>query len=198
VAQFRFLLAVIAGLFIALPTFGDSVTHNGVVFFDTSLGTLHRVTVTVDPPIDETSFIAIFGLPPTPVDDHEHVVTFPPFTLPGRWVAFPPVTTSVNNLPTLGFHTHTFDLPPIVEVYEGDDVTYFIFNGMNIIPGGYIFQNFNTSESEGHVHSIADPGINYLTMATTTFEYMPIPEPATAMMLLCLVPVAMSVRRRRF
>jgi hypothetical protein len=198
-AQHRFIGGLLSCFFVALTGYAETVTYNGVVFFDTSLGTLQRATVTVDPGIQNTSFIAMIG-PLVPVDIHQHVVTFPSFQLLGRDFVFTPVSTSVNNAPTLAFHTHTFDLAPIVEMFEGDDLNNFLFNGTFILPGGVLLPDINTTESEGHFHHVHDSHLNFFTSAITTFDYTPaeVPEPATAVILACFAPVAMRVRRRRF
>ena len=113
------LLAVLSLSMVAgANTFAATLQTSGIAPFDTNLGVLTQVVVTLDPAPAPTSPYQA-GLLPIPT--HAHVVSPPPVSISGLGTfTFP------SNLPTTAAdsdpfdsHFHYIDLPPSMNFYSG-------------------------------------------------------------------------------
>ena len=191
-----FLSFVLICTLFSLDASAETTTLHGLPFFDTSLGVLHKATVTIDPVERD---LASYYSSAQPISSHQHFVTNPPFQLGPREVVFPPVPTSFESAPALVFHGHHYDPPPVVVVFEGADLSYFIFNGTFIHPGGFFLPGGVTTEAEGHSHYVGDYSIGGINEFTTTFEYTPVavPEPSAAGLISMSLAAILTLLRRQ-
>ncbi|QDT70458.1 hypothetical protein MalM25_34060 [Planctomycetes bacterium MalM25] len=158
----------------------------GIPSFNTSLGTLTKATVTIDPLPTVTS---IHSANFDNIGNHTHTAFPSAVAVPGLG-AFPfvPVQTSFGDSNPFSDHDHTVDLLPSVKMFTGPDLAWFLdpANGVNFVT----FVTSSTSENENHTHTFRPTP----TQPMTTFEFTPVPEPGAA--LLALLGFAAGVCRR--
>lgn len=182
---------------IAASSQAATVTVQGIPFFDTSLGILNRATVTIDPAPHETSIQDRLFFPSQQLGDHQHDVTFPSFQFLGRDIVFQPVTTTAITWGEGSNHTHMFDAPPALpQAFEGADLDFFM-PSPGIRGTVFLLQGLPTSEALGHSH-VSATGIDLSREASTTFEFTPVPEPSSVLILAALVAWVFSRRPLRF
>jgi hypothetical protein len=190
--QIAAIVAVAAIAFTVRPAGAATTTVNGIKFFDTSLGTLTRVTVVFDPIERQTQ--PEFVLPAPSIGAHQHEFTFPATSLFGHDVIFPAVTTSVAS----GLDFHNYDAPAVAQVFENSEVNNFIFDGTFGLISGQFFTSRMTTEVLGHSHASGEILLDYATDATTTFEYTPaVPEPTGAVLLMIIGVAAVGAHPRK-
>ncbi|NOY43740.1 MAG: PEP-CTERM sorting domain-containing protein [Planctomycetes bacterium] len=162
---------------------------NGIAPFDTNLGVLTQAVVTLDPIPQQTgNYQTIFPS----ISSHLHTVNTPPVLVPGfDNFVFAPVQTSIESSPSLGTHSHSFNLFPSFKIYTGAGLAWFL-NPANTPINSVPVPAFQTNLGEGHVHLINLSPI----VPRTAFTYNPIPEPAT-LSLLSLGGIALMLRRKR-
>ena len=160
------------------------LTTSSIAPFDTTLGTLQQVTVTLDPGEATTSN---FFTVEDPILDHAHTALTPPITIAGLGTfTFAPTPTSIANSEAFDQHNHTLDVGPTTEVFTGSGLDWFLdpsnptITAINITP-------FLVVAAQGHQHQVVLPAI----APDVTYVYEPIPEPAAASLvtlagLLCL------------
>ncbi len=161
----------------------------GIPSFNTSLGTLTKATVTIDPPpTTTTTHSSNFN----DVDNHVHNALLAPITISGLGTFnFALTPTSVESNPPFGSHSHEIDVPPSTQMFTGSGLNWFLnpANGVNSV----FFLNSGMFTVEDHTHNFQPAP----TQPMTTFEFTPatIPEP-TAALLASLAMVAVAARRR--
>ena len=195
----QYIGAVVFCSLVAVTSQAATLTQPGIPLFDPSLGTLNRVTVTVDPAARDTSFGPIVIGWTGPVGEHQHFVAFPSFQLFGRDFVFPPVATTIEDMLNVQ-HKHSFDPPAIIAVFEGAELSNFLAGGQ-LPPGGTFLPNTTTTEAFSHRHDVVDIHLNFSSNsleASTVFEYTPVPEPGTCVLLAALGALAFSSRAIRF
>ena len=178
--------------------YADSIEVQGVPFFDTSLGTLTAVEVTIDLlpfelPSTFTVRPPIIGGEPVPEVEHTHVVTnFTIFFIGGEYV-FPPMTTETEFYNPHSIHTHFLDPDPVTFRYEGADLEYFFDNSSEFIidlppESKFVPSRVGISTDvvldHQHASSTFTKFVSHSTESTTTFEFIPIPEPSSRVLAL--------------
>ena len=182
----RTLLVALVSLAAVSPATAALLTVPGIPSFNTSLGTLTKATVTIDPlPVDTSLHSTNFSS----IGNHTHTAFPAPVSVPGLG-AFPfvPVQTSFESSSAFSDHAHTVNLLPSVKMFTGPDLAWFLnpANGVNFVT----FSTSNTSLNEDHSHTFRP----LPTQPMTTFEFTPVPEPTAAV--LALLGLAAAVRRR--
>lgn len=183
-------LALLAFVFTSSPNAHAAIlVINGIEPFDTNLGMLVQTVVTLDPISQQT---ASYETNFSSVDSHPHTVNPPPVLVPGfDTFTFVPVQTSVENSPSFGSHSHSFNLLASVKFYTGANLNWFL-NPANAPINSVFTPAFQTSFNEGHVHSV---NLNPI-VPRTAFTYTPVPEPGT-LSLLVLGGITQMCRRKR-
>lgn len=186
-AAVLFVVLAAASTAAAAPTL---LVTNGIPSFDTNLGTLISATVTLAPPVQQTSVYESGFF--ENVDNHAHLVNPLPIVVSGLdTYDFVPTLTSFVDPDTNEDHSHTINLLPIVEVYTGPDLAWFL-DPANGVPGALPLVAPPTTMVEGHDHTI-----NFLpVLPQTRFLYEPVPEPTSAMLIAAATGLY-AIRRRR-
>jgi hypothetical protein len=194
--SFRKLLLLSAFLITTQYGRGATLTVDGVPNFDTSLGSLIRVSVTVDP-LPRTTYSTGSLLPweQEPIALHHHLFTFPSIFVRDRWAVFPATPTDEVKAPG-EVHFHVYDAPPVNLIFEDGGQVNFINFGP-VIPSGVFMAGITTSVAEGHYHDTPNISFNFNTETRTTFEYAPfnVPEPNPVMSWIVLAVAFVKIRR---
>lgn len=183
-------LAVAALLLIAATTEAALLVVPGIPSFDTSLGTLQSVTVTIDPdPMMTNDYDA--G-PFENIGNHNHIVAPFPVTVPGLdTFPFTPTPTNLVNPSVGASHNHVFNLPPSAKVFSGPNLAWFLdpANGVNTVN----LVAPPTSTNDDHNHTINFSPV----VPQTRFTFLPtqVPEPSAA--LLAMAGMGACFGRRR-
>ncbi len=188
----RLLIAVVICVTAPVHARAATFTINGIGAFDQSLGTLTKATVSIDI-LERELLVAVLSAQTIP--EHHHTVSIPAIQIGNRLIEFPAVPTSVAPA-SLG-HNHHFDPPPVSETYLGGDLEYFQPNVPYLYPFGFFVQLEETSEAGGHKHGGGQFLISGLTEVQTTFEFTPVPEPATWLTLVTMFTVLHFLDERR-
>lgn len=182
----RTLLVAAVSLAAASHAGAAFLTVPGIPSFNTNLGTLTKVTVTIDPAPVATS---LHSTNFSSIGNHTHTAFPAPVSVPGLG-AFPfvPVPTSFESSNPFSDHAHTVNLLPSVKMFTGPDLAWFLnpANNVNFVS----FSTSNTSANEGHSHTFRP----FPAQPMTTFEFTPVPEPSAA--ILALLGLAATTRRR--
>lgn len=167
----------------------DILVVNGIPSFDTNLGTLNSATVIIDPIPQQTSVHDVN--PFTNLGNHAHFINPFPVQVPGLGTfPFASTQTSFEN-PGLGdSHSHLINLLPSQQTFSGNDLAWFLnpANGVNTVN----ILAPPSSMSEDHNHTV-----NFLpAIPQTIFNFTPVPEPASALLMLLAVAGLAAGRKR--
>lgn len=181
-------LSVFVLLLAVSPARAAVLGINGIAPFDTNLGTLTSVTVTINPIPQSTS---IHTTNFDNVDNHLHQFNLLPTAITGLGsFNYTPVFTSVGSSPAFGSHDHTLDVPASVKVFSGGNLAWFL-NPASPTINSVTYPVQNTSTAEDHNHTVfLSPAVPH-----TVYTYDPVPEPAS--LALFGLGGAMVLRRRR-
>lgn len=170
--------AVLLGqLFMSAALDAATLVVPGVPRFDTSLGKLQSAEVTVDP-LPPTFYIHTASR--TPMSYHQHTATYPWLEIAGKRFDFPATFTEVGGCPDpvgLETHGHAFDPPAVTVQYGKGELSHFLDPRPLFIPE-FLLGGISTDTVEGHFHKTTPISLDLNTAATTTFTYIPVPEPA--------------------
>ncbi|MEM7625188.1 MAG: PEP-CTERM sorting domain-containing protein [Planctomycetota bacterium] len=171
-------------------TSAASLVTSTIQPFDTNLGTLTQVIVTLDPaPVQTSDHSTGFG----DIDNHSHTAFTPPVTIAGLGTfTFNPTQTSVEDSNPFSDHNHSLDVGPSTEVFAGAGLGWFL-NPSNPTITSVNVPIFQVAPAENHQHTVLLSPI----APRTTYIFDPIPEPATlSLSLLALTGIALAARRR--
>lgn len=145
---------------------------NGIAPFDTNLGTLTSVTVTINPINQLTSD---YDTDFDSIGNHAHQFNLLPTAIAGLGsFNYAPVFTSVEDSPVFGTHDHTVNVLATFKVYSGANLAWFLNAGSPTI-NSVTFPVQNTSSAEDHNHTVfLSPAVPH-----TVYTYNPVPEPAS-------------------
>ena len=185
--QLQVNLVVVTALLMSFSSTAESATLqiNGIAPFNTSLGTLTNVTVSIDPfPTQTSSHQTISSIP-----SHAHLSQPNPLPVPGLGsFLFSTSPTSTNNSSAFGSHSHSVNNTAAIKNFSGAGLVWFL--NANPPINSVVIPPFPTQNNQGHTHTV-----NYAPVVPiTTFTYNPIPEPATATLMM-LGLAGLSVRR---
>ena len=144
-------LAVLALLAISFQNaHAGTISINGIAPFDTNLGTLIHVLVTIDPPNVPTSVHTSAG----PIGSHQHLVSAPPIVIPGLdTFTFATLPTTPKSSGGSNEHHHSIDLVASIKSYTGPSLSWFLDAGNPTITS-IIVPPFATASNAGHDHTV--------------------------------------------
>lgn len=170
------------------PADAATLNINGIAPFDTNLGTLTSVKITIDPIQQNTqSYTTQFDN----ISNHSHLFNPLATSIPGLGVFnYAPVFTSVGGSAPFGTHDHTVNVFATFNVYNGPDLAWFL-NAGNPTINSVTFPPQNTAPNEDHTHTV----LLLPAVPHTVFTYDPVPEPAS--LALFGLGSTLFMRRRR-
>jgi len=162
---------------------------NGIAPFDTNLGTLTHVVVSLDPsPVQTTSYETTFNS----ISTHLHHVFAPAANISGLGsFSFAQVATSYEGSNSFSSHSHNVNIFASVNNYAGAGLNWFL-NPANLPVNSVLMPTFPTTNNENHSHNIH----LFPIVPRTTYTYTPIPEPTTFALLAIAGLAAISGRRQ--
>ncbi len=175
----------------ASTTEATTLQVNGIFPFNTSLGTLTQVSVSIDPLLTVTSSVS--SIPPIP--SHVHLASPNPLPVPGLGsFVFPATPTSSSSGSAFGSHSHLANNTAAVKNFSGGGLAWFL--NANPPINSVVISPFSTSSSESHTHTVNYPPVIPITIYT--FDPAPVPEPGTCLLMVFgCCGMACSRRRKR-
>lgn len=188
-------------------THAASITVPGIPFFDSSLGSLTSAEVTIDfseVVLNRAPMISRLPLPGEPVEEieHTHITTIPTITFLNREFVFGPQTTESAIYRFDRAHAHTFDPEPVTVRFESAELEPFLEDLSGIFidaPPDFatpLLPGFSTDSVLDHHHEHFGIALRHPTDSSTTFEFIPVPEPSTGL-LIVVGTLLMDYRIRR-
>lgn len=181
-------VSMIAGLFVAQTHQADILVLNSIQPFNTSLGTLDSVTVTLDP---NPAFTSPYETNFSSMPNHAHGVLIQPVNIAGLGsFSFAVTQTSLESSGVFDTHSHTVNVPATFQTFTGPSLAWFL-NPANPTISSINVGIPQTSVNQGHNHAVFVAPI----VPHVVYNYTPVPEPTSAALL--TLAGAMLLRRRR-
>ncbi|CAN0579165.1 unnamed protein product, partial [Laminaria digitata] len=133
------------------PALAASISTSSIQPFNTALGALQQVIITLDPDPAVTSnhFTGEDN-----IVGHAHTAITPPVTIVGLGTfTFAPTTTSIAESEAFDQHNHSLDVVPTTEVFTGSALDWFL-NPANPTITSVGVAPFLVAAAEGHQHQV--------------------------------------------